>query len=1214
MNVGGPASVSANTTIMRKKSIGSNPQVNILHTSFHEELPYHTMSSKAHGSRPRNAITPDQLFAQAATSMGGTVSNSRAEANLTRWQRFVRNMDPRRSIKSRLSLALLAVSLIFLATSASIVGTVVDRDLKESSGRSLVQIASTAAQAMHDDLFARYRDLAIISTLPFVRDPETPAGTLQNLLDKTANTYKYYSWIGIAWNDGTAASNGLLQGKSVAARPWFIACKNATVNQAPYIGDVHGALLLQSALNLSEPLRLLDVAVPLFTTNNVQYGTLAAHVNASMTQNLADNVLGYLKNQIDLSVDLFIVSANDMLQAPKGETNLTSANNGTGSALFLARAGLTGYRVETWPNGIQSLTAYTNTPTDSNISLGFAVLIRQRESEAFAAANRLLYILVGVHVGFAILFVAASYATAHLTTAPLVAIAKAADNIRKRAAMPIIPIVHGNDEIALLSRSLNSLVCTLVEKEINLKGINGDLVAKVEEIEKVTAELRASEENFRQLADSTESAFFIVDYELDATMVGDEKYIPAPLNVYPLGSLDRAHGERWNISYQSFVKLFGLGVTELKDNHTAWVKVVDPASLQELSEQFAARRSRPLDVTFRIRPGPEAPNGPGGRIRHINLRTLPVVSSSAPDQVKRVIGVFQDVTRQMQAELESSNKSSWVRQVGHEIRNPLGAQYTMINLLLEGASPLSEEQIELLQLIRASNDSLLSLINSILDLAKLEAGEMSLETIPFNLLSQVEDVLDLMAPQANAKGIRIGCFIDPAVYPWLKGDPLRLRQIIINLFTNALKFTKTGSVFLHVDLHPSQRPIDEEEGAPKVGIRFRLTDTGIGISKQNQERLFKEFAQAEESTSRQYGGTGLGLSIVKRLVQMMDGDVGIESELGKGSTFFLTVFFLKQSQSEVSDHPKSDIPQIGPKRVFLVSSWSKMHELIANAVAPMGAAPLTVANDPGTAITLAQGAHFDLAIMDVDVTDDPAGVKAFETLSGKMAVAIIVTREKRDTVRHLFTPGKVGVITAPVKVHKVQNEVNTLLSNQPQMLGANRVGSLKKLAENGPLELVDGEQINVMLVEDNIINQKAVGKLLHKITNVPPTIAGDGQICLDLLAELHARSSPLPHVVFMDMSMPVMDGLTATRLINEIYPVRVRPIIIIMTANALHEDYLQCMQSGAEGYLLKPASKEVLRKTLEQWWSVARARRVGSCESDHRSVTSLHLEDEQVWD
>ncbi|KAJ3174784.1 hypothetical protein HDU87_006900 [Geranomyces variabilis] len=1205
-------SVSTDTTIMRKKSIGSNPQVNILHTSFHEELPYHTMDSRLHGSRAKNAITPDQFFARAATSLGGTVSSSRAEANLTWWQRFVRIMDPRRSIKSRLSLALLAVSIIFLATSASIVGTVVEKDLKESSGTSLVQIARTAAQTLYDNLFARYRDLAIISTLPFVRDPTTPAATLQDLLDKTANTYTYYSWIGIALNNGIAASNGLLQGRSVVARPWFIACKNATINQAPYIGDVHGAVLLQVALNLSEPLRLLDVAVPLFTTDNVQYGTLAAHVNASMTQNLADNVVGYLNNQIAVSVDLFIVSPSDMLQAPVGETNFTSVNNATDSALSLARAGLTGYRVETWPNGIKSLTAYTNTPTDANISLGFAILIRQHLSEAYATADRLIFILVGVHVGFAILFVAASYATAHITTAPLLAIARAADNIRKRAAMPIIPLVHGNDEIALLSRSLNSLVCTLVEKEINLKGINDDLVAKVEEIEKVTAELRASEENFRQLADSTESAFFIVEF--DATMGEDENLTTAPIGVYPPGSLDRALGERWNVSYQSFVNLFGLGVNELKENHTAWVKVVDPANLLELSEQFAARRSRPLDVTFRIRPGPEASNGPSGRTRHISLRTLPVVSSSEPDQIKRVIGVFQDVTRQTQAELESSNKSSWVRQVGHEIRNPLGAQYTMINLLLEGASPLSEEQIELLQLIRASNDSLLSLINSILDLAKLEAGEMSLETIPFNLLSQVEDVLDLMAPQANAKGIRIGCFVDPAVCTQLKGDPLRLRQIIINLFTNALKFTKTGSVFLHVDLHPSQRPIDEEEGAPKVGIRFRLTDTGIGISRQNQDKLFKEFAQAEESTSRQYGGTGLGLSIVKRLVQMMDGDVGIESELGKGSTFFLNVIFLKQSQSEVTDHPKSDIPQIGPKRVLLVSLWSKMHELIASAVAPMGAAPITVAHDSGTAITLAQNGHFDLAIMDVDVIDDPAGAKAFETLSGKMAVAIIVTREKRDTVRHLFMPAKVGAITDPVKIHKVQSEVKTLLSNQSQSLAANRAGSLKKLLDNGPIDLIDGEQINVMLVEDNPINQKAVGKLLYKLTNVPPAIAGDGQICLDTLAELHKGGSPLPHVILMDVSMPVMDGLTATRLINEIYPVNVRPIIIIMTANALHEDYLQCMQSGAEGYLLKPASKEVLRKTLEQWWTIVRARRAGRSECDHRSATSLHLEDETMWD
>ncbi|KAJ3017042.1 hypothetical protein HKX48_003757 [Thoreauomyces humboldtii] len=1040
-------------------------------------------------------------------------------------------------------------------------GVVVDTDLKANSGYSLVQLATTAADAMHDVLMARYRDLAIISSLPFVRDTNCPVDTLERLLNTTKHTYEYYSWLGIALNNGIvkAAADGVLQGVNVSARPWFIACKNKPYGSPPYIGDVHSAALLQSALNLSEPLRLLDVALPLYDASNVQYGILAAHVNATMTEQISQNVLGELNARIQM--DLFIVGGSDTIQAPAAESNINSIQNYTGSALELARANDTGYRVEKWRTGIKYLTAYTFSSTDADISLGFSILVRQPLSVAYATANRLIIILVLVHIGFALILAGGSYSVAHLTTAPLVAIARAADNIRKRSAMPCIPVLDGDDEIALLSRSLSSLVSALVEKEINLKGINQDLADKVEAVERAETELRASEESFRQLADTTESAFFIVDFDFteDDDADGDRENMTA-------------HNESWTHTFAAFTALFGVSAAELVDNPTAWLDVVDPANLGEVQKEFSARRKRPLDVTFRIFPGSRARLT---KPRHINLRSLPVMSSSLAGRVKRIIGVFADVSRQAEAEIQSLNKSSWVRQVGHEIRNPLSATFTMINLLLE--MPLTEEQLDLLHTIRMSNDTLLSLINSILDLAKLEAGEMTLECIPFNLATQVEDVLDLMAPQAHVKGLRIGYFIDPAVEQSVKGDPLRLRQILINLFTNALKFTKTGSVHLHVSLDSAQDICHEEEGIRKVGLRFSLVDTGIGISIANQAKLFKEFAQAEGSTSRQYGGTGLGLSIVKRLVQMMEGDVGIDSEIGKGSTFFLTVVFVAQTIAELASQPPQNLPHIGPKRILSISSWNKTQEMVEAAVRSMGgistsAMTITAAMNAARSST----PPFDLAVIDMDVVGDPEVAKAFEELQGMMAVAVVVSREKRDTIRAKLVPGKVGAITDPIKMRKLQNEISTLLSTEPP----DRVGrswSMRKVINSDPMEKINGEVIKVMLVEDNLINQKATGRLLNKITTVPPLIAGDGQICLDMLAAMKRDGCPLPDIIFMDVSMPNLDGLSATRIIHKTYKAMQRPIIIIMTANAMHEDYMQCMQSGAEGYLLKPASREVLK-------------------------------------
>ncbi|KAI9096548.1 hypothetical protein DFS34DRAFT_145500 [Phlyctochytrium arcticum] len=1277
-------------------------------TSVGFELPI-----KSTGSRPLSGAfgyhhgSAEMTFSSNVQSESVTPGASvRSWVNLAWWQKVLRTIDPRRSIKGRLSMAMFLVSILFLGTSSCIVGVTGINFLRTSSGNSLMEYAAMVANSIDASLYGRYRDIRIIASMPWVRDPNTTPDDLQVVLDETKATYSLYSWIGIAYNNGTvkAAANGLLKNRDVSGRPWFIACRNASfINPPRYVGDVHGALLLQSALNISEPLRLLDVALPLFDRNGTQIGVIGAHINASMTFVTEKEVMGRLPDRA--SLQLFILSQEGVVQGVSGENTTDAIPRGPGSPAMLAHSGQTGWTVGDWPSGEQYLTGFAPTQGVYGIKLDWTIMVRKLSSTAFALSNKLILILGLAHLGFGIVLVGSSYLVAHITTAPLVGIARAADNIRKKSAIPHIPVVKGMDEIARLSISLQALVSNLVEKEINLKGINQDLCEKVEALQRAEARLRASEEKFRQLTDSIDEAFFILELapvpksggsypEIEEGIGGPSSGSTAtrgrltqPMFRRPrdASSINPSEMllERWVHMSAAFELLFGIPSADLENDPTAWLKVVDREDLPNVAAVFAERQKRPLDITFKIHPGPLSACA---LPRYVALRSLLVADRSQPTSTtnnnalvppkspttkssfsiqhphgaRRVLGIFQDISRQKFAEMESQHKTSWVRQVGHEIRNPLAANFTMIHLLLE--MDLTADQRDLLLTIRSSNDNLLALINSILDLAKLEAGEMHLEKIPFNLTTQVEDVLDLMAPQAQKKGLRLGGYVDPTVNPWVKGDPLRLRQVIINLFTNAIKFTKSGSVFLRIDLDTNYKDIYhpgwELDGEPVLPLRFSITDTGIGISQEVQSKLFQEFAQADVSTSRQYGGTGLGLSIVRRLVECMSGQVGIISEVGQGATFYFTAVLISQTEEEQKNcledeeqqEPYAPVPQVTrPTCVLVISGWELMHEMMDAGVRGMGATlvsahtvqeGLDMIRERGVTgqspvirenVVTQSGPPIDMVILDIPI-DEPE-TRLLDVALTSIPFAVLSTREKRERTKHHLSnmeaaiPGpnpRYFIVMDPVKIRRLQMDVFSILeqrdpedfqcvwAGRPQLRReSSQAAKLQEVVdEMGPIGLdADGKRIKVMLVEDNPINQKAVSRLLSRLTGEPPLLAGDGQVCLDLLQDLHQKNEALPDIIFMDISMPVMDGLTATRLIMETYTEKQRPAVITMTANALHEDYVLCMHAGADGYLLKPASKEVIRKTMGHWWKICKERRNGKHVLRH-SATSLHFGDE----
>ncbi|KAJ3188950.1 hypothetical protein HDU85_004667 [Gaertneriomyces sp. JEL0708] len=1081
-----------------------------------------------------------------------------------------------------------------LGVSVGVTAGVLVKHLRRNSGEALYRRAYGVSVTYDQLLFERYSDIRIIASLKHIRNPATPNSELQLLLDETKATFEFYSWIGIADMNGIvrAATDGILAGVSVSARPWYQACLNADPNNPrPYLGDVHDALLLQNALNLQERLQLIDVSMPLFDANGVQIGVVGAHLDIN---------LGRFIERTALNADehLYVLTEDEMVQAPRtvDDKLFQDVPHGEDSAYAKAGRGLSGYQVEEWPSGKRYLVGYTQAKGYRNITLGWRILVRKATSDAYTTSRQVIKILGITYFFLGLVLVVSSYMVAHLTTAPLVQISRAADSIRKRAALPNIPTVKGYDEIARLSYSLNALINALISRELHLKRANEDLRDKIELIKLTENHLRESEENFRSLTDSIQEAFIIVE----------------------IGNGDNPSRENLMHLSPAFTKMFGIPISEMHKDPKCWLGLVFDCDRPDVIAAFENRMETSLSLTFRVHPGPLAePQAP----RHIALRTHPSRIDSSKHQFVyvRVFGVFQDITELKTAQLESMNKSSWVRQVGHEIRNPLAATFTMIHLLLE--TELTQEQTDLLLTIKQSNDNSLTLINSILDLAKLEAGEMTLENIPFNLCAQTEDVLELMAPQAQAKGLRVGGFVSPLVHPWVKGDSLRLRQVIINLFTNAVKFTKTGHVLLRIELAEehnadgsaqvngqAEQLLPQQDGDGDVYIRVSVSDTGIGIAPDNQGKLFKEFQQAESSTSRMYGGTGLGLSIVRRLVQMMGGEVGIVSAVGRGSTFWFTARLAKQTQM---DRLNDQFEEVGVvmvrcdgKRVMLVSKWKVMAEIVGCAVIPIGGELVVVESLEAGLERISSGESFHVALVDEAGLSDRAMIM---TLAKHVPIAIISTRENREKIRGLVQPDRIVNVTDPIKVRRLQTEIVSLMSGKDMPVSPSvqltKLRAERRQQQEAGMVLQDGTRILVMLVEDNLINQKAVSKQLERITGAPPLIAGDGQACLDILTSLEAEQKPLPDLIFMDVCMPVMDGLTACDTLVQKYSEERRPAIVMMTANALPEDYARCMQMGADSYLLKPASRDLLKETMSVWWRVVRERRLGR----RRSASSQSL-------